>query len=76
MLPLCLFVLGEPPPAIAADLGRYPAWFEAITEGATLEAVDGVGGPEVDPRDWAGVVLTGSPALIMKNFVRHFAVRA
>lgn len=62
MTRVCLLVVGEPPPAIAGAFGRYPAWFAATPGGAELEEVDGVAGPALDPRDWSGIVISGSPA--------------
>jgi GMP synthase (glutamine-hydrolysing) len=60
-----LYVVGAPPPAVAAPHGDFEGWFRRITGelDLELEAVDGQGARL--PRrlaEYAGFVITGSPA--------------
>jgi GMP synthase (glutamine-hydrolysing) len=62
-----IYVTGEPPAPIAAEHGRFPAWFRALAdqEHVVTEVFDGTGpGLPPDPRSFAGVVVTGSPASV------------
>lgn len=59
--PVCLYVVGAPPPAVAATFGQFRDWFAPLSE-ATLEAVDGTRARKLDIRGFAGLVITGSAA--------------
>jgi GMP synthase (glutamine-hydrolysing) len=59
-----LLQLGEAPESFPVDLGGYLRWFESAWDGP-LELVDGrpeAGTRLPDPRDYAGVIVSGSPA--------------
>ena len=61
-----LFQLGEAPKSVADIHDDYPAWFSRAWDGQ-LEAFDGrKGNPAPNPRDYAGIVITGSPASLTK----------
>jgi GMP synthase (glutamine-hydrolysing) len=63
--PICVYLVGEPPPEVAADHGdSFFSWFERLVEPHPARAVarDGLGGAPPDPREFAAVVITGSPA--------------
>lgn len=62
--PVCIYVVGEPPPAIREPYGDYNAWFRRLVEasGGSAEAVDGFAPTPPNPRDYAGIVITGSAA--------------
>jgi GMP synthase (glutamine-hydrolysing) len=67
MRPVCLYVVGEPPPEIRAAFGDYADWFRALAE---LTPVDGLDpAPEIATpawlRRWSAVVITGSPASVV-----------
>lgn len=64
MLPIGLYVVGEAPPEVAAQHGNYIDWFARLTSalGAHVEVIDGRGGPVVDPRAYAALVISGSAA--------------
>lgn len=62
---VCLHVLGDPPPEVEAAFGNYVLWFERLWAEFAVEVVavrGDAGGPLPDPRDYAGIVLSGSPA--------------
>lgn len=64
---LCLYVVGEPPAAVAARHGRFEDWFARLVAASgadvELEAVDGLVGHLPRPlEDYQGFVITGSPA--------------
>ena len=60
-LPVLLLQLGEAPPPVLAAHGGYAAWFERAWE-APLKVFDGrTGAVPPDARDFAGVIVTGSP---------------
>ncbi len=60
-----LLQLGQAPESFPTELGDYKRWFESSWDGP-LELVDGrpgAGAPALpDPRDFAGVIASGSPA--------------
>jgi GMP synthase (glutamine-hydrolysing) len=59
-----LLQLGEAPPDFPTELGCYHRWFEHAWDGP-LELVDGRPGarPQLpDARDYAGIIVSGSPA--------------
>jgi GMP synthase (glutamine-hydrolysing) len=59
-----LLQLGEAPEQFPTELGGYLRWFESAWDGP-LDLVDGrpeAGTRLPDPRDYAGVIVTGSPA--------------
>jgi len=64
VLPLALYVVGEAPAEVAVKHGDYRDWFERLTaaHGAHLEVIDGRAGAPVDPRAYAGLVVSGSAA--------------
>ncbi len=62
---ICLYVVGEPPPAVASAHGRFADWFARLASAAPVDLapVDGADGliPErLDAYD--AFVITGSPA--------------
>jgi GMP synthase (glutamine-hydrolysing) len=62
--PVLLYVLGHPPDPVAAAHGPFRRWFERIA-GDTLDlrVFDGTtGAVPASPEEFAGAVLTGSPA--------------
>lgn len=62
-----LYNVGEPPPPVAAVHGRFPAWFRRLCEpeGVDLAVYDGVQATSPPPvRDYAGIVVGGSPASV------------
>ncbi len=64
-LPVCIYVTGQPPSAVADRHGDYGRWFSAMVEQAggtpaTVDAREPSGPP--DPRRFSGVVITGSAA--------------
>lgn len=67
MLPICLYVVGEPPDEMRAVFGDYARWFCDLAE---LEPTNGlepaaeVGSPGW-LRRWAGIVVTGSPSSVV-----------
>jgi GMP synthase (glutamine-hydrolysing) len=64
---VCIVVCGAPPEAVAAEHGRFGAWFRRLLAEHPVEAseVDAVaGGPLPHPSGFAGLVLTGSPASV------------
>jgi len=65
--PLLLYHTGRAPEAIAAEHGGFSDWFGRLLAGHELEVTehDGVEpSAPPDPRDFAGIVLTGSPASV------------
>jgi len=62
-----LLQLGEAPESMPSELGGYQRWFEHAWDGP-LRLVDGRPGMGVgklpDPRDFAGIVVSGSPATL------------
>ena len=59
-LPVLLFQLGEAPDPVKRVFGTYPAWYERAW-GGPLRVHDGrVPGRTPDPKDFAGIVITGS----------------
>jgi len=83
--PLLLYVLGEPPDEVARAHGRFEDWFGALWREDPVEVTvfDGARpAPPPSPEEFAGAVLTGSPASltapehwmeIAVEFVRHAA---
>ena len=66
MRPVCLYVVGEPPDQLRQVFGDYARWFCDLAE---LTPVDGLEpdrevGSAAWLRQWAGIVITGSPASI------------
>lgn len=62
---VCLYVVGDPPPEIAASHGDFERWFRRLAGEAQvdLEAVDGRAARLPRPISaYAGFVITGSPA--------------
>lgn len=61
---LCILVVGEPPAEIAARHGLFSTWFARLCEPhhLALDLRDGRTGPRPRMREYAGVVITGSPA--------------
>jgi GMP synthase (glutamine-hydrolysing) len=63
---VCIVVCGAPPAPVAAEHGRFSAWFRRLLAEHPVEAteVDAVGDPLPHPSGFAGLVLTGSPASV------------
>ena len=60
--PVLLLQLGEPPASVSAAFGPFPGWYERVW-GTSMTVHDGrAGTPPPDPRDFAGLVITGSSA--------------
>jgi GMP synthase (glutamine-hydrolysing) len=65
-LPVLLLQLGEPPEAVRQLHGRFASWYERAY-GEALAVHDGrAGRPPVDPRDFAGILVTGSSASLKR----------
>jgi GMP synthase (glutamine-hydrolysing) len=58
--PVLLLQLGEAPDPVRAAHGTYAAWFERTWDGPLTLHDARAGGRSPDPRDYAGVVVTGS----------------
>jgi GMP synthase (glutamine-hydrolysing) len=60
---VCVYLVGEPPPAVRSALGDFEAWFNRLLapHGVEGRAVDGITSG-ADPRDYAGIAVSGSPA--------------
>jgi GMP synthase (glutamine-hydrolysing) len=59
-LPVLLFQLGEAPDPVKRVFGTYPTWYERAW-GGPLQVHDGrAAGRSPDPKDFAGIVITGS----------------
>jgi GMP synthase (glutamine-hydrolysing) len=72
MLPVCLYVIGEPPDELRSAFGDYTRWFGelAAETGAELTPVDGMTptaeiGRPAWLRQWSAIVLTGSPSSVV-----------
>jgi GMP synthase (glutamine-hydrolysing) len=60
--PLCLYVVGGPPAEVAAAYGDFTDWFGRRLDPVRWHPFDGTSGRLPRLADWAGVIVTGSPA--------------
>ncbi|MCH8499866.1 MAG: glutamine amidotransferase [Marinobacter sp.] len=60
---------GSTYPSIRASLGDFQDWFKrALPEGLGVEVVNVAAGESPgQPQDWAGVIVTGSPAMVTER---------
>ena len=61
-LPVLLFQLGEAPDPVKRVHGTYPAWYERAWGGPFAVHDGRLPGKPPEPKDFAGIVITGSPA--------------
>jgi len=69
MRPICLFIVGHPPDVVRNAHGDFLQWFRKLAARSEVELnpIDGLeSNHQPDVRDFAGVVITGSPASLTK----------
>ena len=62
--PVCVYLVGDAPSSVAAEHGHFIDWFRRLVERHPARAIarGGRTGDPPDPREFAGIVVTGSPA--------------